>query len=602
MIVKVEESECSGGSGSRAVMAIELHRDSDRALGFTVAQLGAGGKMAGLSGVTVAGAAGPRQSQRGLGAEASTIVVDSLSSPVASDAGAASPATPAAEEGAARLGIDSLAILNPSAVPVPLGDILAVGDLLLSVNGMDLGGKSLSQAISYLRGASDPIRLRVQRSFPASAVMAAKNPMVAANAADAEAAATATSATGAVDAYLQRLERALGPWTRESDPRFVPAPPVTVTAVSMPLLPYFAGGKRRRNRATGGRGDDADADEGGASWSCCSGAAAEDPAERAGPVSTPRGGSGSGGGSSGAPANSKSFYFQIYAGAGCRTLLFDSRTQPENADSSFMLTGGSFGFDDILEEERVRRGAAVWVGTSLHQQSSAVHLQRDKTMAQRRKLAAAAAAGHTAASPASPHAAHPVVFPPGTMTVAGDFRLLVKREGRKKAVAACWLHSAFLPLTENLQGVLANNRALARAAGGNTGTGLHAAPLDSTDAATTAATGAAVQCRLLSGDIPAEFSIAAAVKQASSAEARGGIPSLGAAYTAQWPELVHFPPTPAPAGLMSDNGTIELFKSSLDGVNKDRKHANFPSDFSIIIHYTAHNLPAVVTKALEATS
>jgi hypothetical protein len=390
------------------------------------------------------------------------------------------------------------ALVN-SVIPVPVMHLLKVGDELVAVNGVDLTKRGFTEVTTILRGALDPLHIRVRRPVLSGGKVLDVAPITAAT----------------PQQYIQRVARAIGPWAADADPRVVPTPVIQITGVHLSHIPDIS------------------------SKAQC-----------------------------GATAHNAGWYFMIYGGPGCRSVVYDSR----DATVGYTLNDNSHAIS----------GADTHIELPLLPASKSSVLTPSSA-----QISWGASAFSSAHSPA---------------ICSGDVRVILGKQGFRKPFASVWLHTAFLPLPADSQAAVRQQilsvaqvetvsqhhvlsevtpptPTLRPSEEGAAGAALAVtpSPLVALDA------GQGGQCTrvhpttLLSGDVP-------------GVRLHSRTPLLGALFSASNDRVVAGIPSTQSfsSDLPAALGCVCLSKASLDGAIKDKKHKIFPADFQLLLEYNIY--------------
>jgi len=323
--------------------------------------------------------------------------------------------------GAAAEGITSPTAIDPtsSVVPVPVRHILRPGDELVEVNAVRTATLTIGGVVSLVRGARDPLTLRLARPRVTTAAGSKMHDLAGASGTTGAESRPAGPAI-APDQYVRQVAWAVGPWGMGAYARHVPAPPVTILGVSLTGLPHVAA------LLPGG---------------CCAGTPpAHDPALPA-------------------PDHiARALYVVVRAGPGCNTVVFDSRLHgPPDITTAAASAAGS------LPRGPSSAAPATTDGTGI-ELTAAGRIGAGKSDAASVAVAAPAAeslpgSGSDSATAGAPsHALQRLLsgaalgwragFAAEPVVVEGDVRVCLHLEGRRKPIAEAWAHTAFLPLPD----------------------------------------------------------------------------------------------------------------------------------------------------------
>ena len=357
------------GSGSGVhVLVVDVSRDSERTLGFDV-------KVA------------PRadQAPASVGSALATIP----KSPRAVSAVFVRELHRYSREAEARTETGAVAPPDPvgagaaSAVPVPVRLVLRPGDIVLSINGVDVSCRSQDEVGSIVRSATDPVRIVVER--PASGSSSGGGLLRAANS-HGWLVAPQPAPTAAV--YLDRVAGGVGPWAASADPARVPRPAVELESFAIVGAPATL-----------------PADSGG----CCAPSA-------------------------GAEVDARDLYVTVWGGPGCATLVSDSRTWGGAASSARPRPSAS-----VAPGSSAAPAVAPDSGGSADSPPGSLSVL-EWSLGGSASLATPAGGAEGLEGPdPTPRPAHETV-------VQGDFRVCLVLPGHRKPVAAWWLHTACLPI------------------------------------------------------------------------------------------------------------------------------------------------------------
>jgi phosphatidylinositol-3,4,5-trisphosphate 3-phosphatase and dual-specificity protein phosphatase PTEN len=186
---------------------------------------------------------------------------------------------------------------------------------------------------------------------------------------------------------------------------------------------------------------------------------------------------------------------------------------------------------------------------------------------------------------------------PAKVCVRGDFRLIVRCIGRKKPLAALWLHTAFLPLPLSLQqclddelsNVQENAREREERTKNNDKNNNTTIDLQDIDISTSNSIMKIKSAEHIIGPMP-------------TGKILPGCPTLGAVYSAAGAFTSTTTTTLVSSSIKRDNvtsysqdlirikrasiGCAVFGKNELDGVSKDRKHRAWPQDVQLSITYS----------------
>jgi Protein-tyrosine phosphatase len=496
----------------RTILTVKLERDSDRGPGFTltavpVTPAAADGDAAAAGGTPST----PIAKKDKKGKKGDKVLGGDIRIEISAVDGSFSSSQhlPISSSTAASNTTDnasfSKADASNSIIPVPVASVLRAGDQLLSVNGIELGGRSFPEVISIVRNAADPLTIRVARSHHrahltsssaatdaagdrgnrVSAALTTEVPStpLAAGGGNGSSSSSSSSSGGAPinawpaqasrEQYLSRVASAIGPWAGpglppgdgsssapfRSNPRAVPSPPVAIEGVYLSHVPRLKT-----------KGDS----QGNVRSGLCG--AAKHPGEEDGP----------------------GLYLQLYSGPGCRTLVWDSRYGHSSASSATRsrplfptaVNHSSAGAepahdlsagDDYYGSHSAASSSTTPVKSAANRSSvSPGDIELTSSGVPSTPVVTEAATGPHGVRVAWETALHKPLatigvawegdqfFPRATasiggssgaskdggsssssstpVTAAGDFRLVFNIVGRKKPFAALWLNSAFFPL------------------------------------------------------------------------------------------------------------------------------------------------------------
>jgi C2 domain of PTEN tumour-suppressor protein/Protein-tyrosine phosphatase len=295
-----------------------------------------------------------------------------------------------------------------SVVPVPISDLLELGDVIISINEIDVRKKGFDEVISLLKGASDPLVIKVVRAhtdstlgtpmpdehyldgWPEMRVInpdgSSRNLIPSSHPLDQRETPASevleklfSEIKPTLDEYLFNISKAVGPWSRNSNPKMISSPTVSIRGVTLSHIPTIKS-------------------EGG----LC--------------------------GSTVLPPDA--MFLQLYGGHNCQTLLFDSRYPSNHFISEFSSLSKK-----LLAYETCK--------STRHASFSNVISNNDFPSLDINAPKGGICWGEE-------------FFTKDDVIVSGDFRIAICIPNKKKPIGGAWFHTSMLPLPLSFAPIIEN--------------------------------------------------------------------------------------------------------------------------------------------------